>query len=90
MRSETFTMPELMLLVGTRVVLGVGIGLLLAGRLDRRVRVGAGCALATVGVLTTLPFALSVMAHRAETETEAKPDGPARVSSGPRTAADAP
>jgi hypothetical protein len=81
-------MPEVILLAGTRVALGVGIGLLLAGRLERRVRVGAGCALATVGALTTIPFVLGVMVRDAE--VEAKHDGAARVSSETRAGAEAP
>jgi hypothetical protein len=88
MRSKTLTTPELILLVGTRVALGVGIGLLVAGHLGRRTRVRAGRALATFGALTTIPLAFSVMTHDAE--AKAQRDGPARVHSGPRTAAAAP
>jgi hypothetical protein len=51
-----------MLLVGTRVALGVGIGLLAARRLDDRTRRGAGAALLAVGALTTLPIVLNVRA----------------------------
>lgn len=61
MRTKTFSMPELIMLVGTRVALGVGIGLLVAGRLGSGVRRGAGRALVTVGALTTIPFALSIL-----------------------------
>jgi hypothetical protein len=55
-----------MLLVGTRVALGVGIGLLIATRLDARVRRGAGVALLAVGALTTVPIAMNLRAgaHR--------------------------
>ncbi len=61
MRTRTFTIPQLMLLIGTRVAFGVGIGLLAAGRLDRRYRRGAGRALVTVGALTTIPLVLDMM-----------------------------
>jgi hypothetical protein len=88
MRTKTLSMPELILLAGTRVALGVGIGLLLAGRLERHARVGAGCALVAVGALTTIPLALSVMSRSAE--TEAKRAGPARVSSETRAGAEVP
>jgi hypothetical protein len=79
MKSMTCSMPDLMLLVGTRVALGVGIGLLMAGRLDRSARIAAGCALATVGVLTTIPLALSIVGQR-ET-AELKPGGRGRAGS---------
>jgi hypothetical protein len=52
----------MMLLAGTRVALGVGIGLLAARRLDDRVRKGAGVALLIVGALTTVPIVLNAVA----------------------------
>jgi hypothetical protein len=60
-RSITLSMPELGLLAATRFMLGVGIGLLLASRLERDVRTGAGRALAAAGVLTTIPLALAIL-----------------------------
>jgi hypothetical protein len=77
MIQKTLSMPELVLIAGTRVALGVGIGLLVAGRLDRGVRLGAGCALATVGALTTIPLVLGVIG-RGE-RTNARHDGRARA-----------
>ena len=62
MRHVVLRLPDLMLLVGTRVALGVGIGLLAARRFDDRTRRGAGAALLAVGVLTTLPIVLNVRA----------------------------
>lgn len=59
-RKVTLPLPELGLIAMTRGVLGVGIGLLLAGALDRRAARSVGIALAAVGVLTTLPLALRV------------------------------
>jgi hypothetical protein len=70
MKSKTFSITELMLLVGTRVALGMGIGLLLSGRLDKGVRLGAGRALAAVGVLTTIPFVLDVAVRGLTAEAE--------------------
>ncbi len=67
MRWTTLSMPDLILLVGTRVALGVGVGLLLAGRLDRSARIAAGCALSTVGVLTTIPLLLGIVGEREPT-----------------------
>ena len=66
MRKATLRLTDLMLLVGTRVALGVGIGLLASTRLDARARKGAGVALLAVGVLTTLPLVLNVRASTRE------------------------
>lgn len=66
MRKATVRATDLMLLVGTRAALGVGIGLLLSMRLDERVRKGAGLALLAVGVLTTVPLLLNVRASSRE------------------------
>jgi len=57
-------MAEIILIAGTRVVLGVGIGLLLAGRLNKDQRKAAGLALALVGGLTTIPLALGVVGKK--------------------------
>jgi len=50
-----------MLIAGTRVALGVGIGLLLSEKLARDIRRGAGYALLGVGALTTIPLAIHVL-----------------------------
>ena len=51
MQERTLTLPEIMLIAGTRAALGVGIGLLLSGKLDRDTRRGAGWALLAVGAV---------------------------------------
>jgi hypothetical protein len=66
MRQTTLRIPDLMLLVGTRVALGVGIGLLVGSRLDARARKGAGVALLMVGALTTVPILLNLRASSEE------------------------
>lgn len=65
MRERSFTIPELLLIVGTRAALGVGIGLLAAGRMSDERRRGAGWALVAVGVLTTIPLAWNVLSKPA-------------------------
>jgi hypothetical protein len=57
-----FTTPEIMLIAGTRVALGVGLGLLISDRLNEDQRKGAGWALLAVGVLTTFPLVRGVLA----------------------------
>ncbi len=66
MRTATVRAPDVMLLVGTRMALGIGIGLLVASRLDERVRKGAGVALLAVGALTTVPILLNMRASSRE------------------------
>lgn len=55
-------MPEIVLLAGTRVALGVGIGLLISDRLNKDQRKAAGWALLAVGVMTTIPIVRGVLA----------------------------
>lgn len=64
MLKTELTLPELGLLVGTRGMLGLGIGLLVAHRLSRDRRQGAGWALAAVGALSTIPLAWMVYRGR--------------------------
>ena len=55
------TLPEILLIAGTRVALGAGIGFLLANRLDEKVRRGAGWALLAFGAVSTIPLAANVI-----------------------------
>ena len=57
-------LPELALLVGTRGLLGAGLGLLLADRLDVAQRRAVGWTLVGIGVLTTVPLARMVFNRR--------------------------
>jgi hypothetical protein len=61
MFERKFTLAEIMLLAGTRVALGVGLGLLLSTRLDDDQRKAAGWALVFVGAITTIPLAMDVL-----------------------------
>jgi hypothetical protein len=61
MKERTITIPEIMLIAGTRVALGAGIGLLLSERLKGDQRRGAGWALLAVGVLSTIPIVANVL-----------------------------
>jgi hypothetical protein len=63
MKDKVVTMPELGLIAGTRVALGVGLGLLIADRLDTEQRRAAGWALFIVGALTTVPLVVEVMSR---------------------------
>ena len=60
--EKAFTIPEIMLIAGTRIALGVGIGLLLSDRLNKDQRSAVGRALLTVGVMTTIPILKNLLA----------------------------
>jgi hypothetical protein len=61
MKERGMTVPEIMLLGGTRVALGAGIGLLIAGKLKDDQRKSAGLALTIVGALTTIPIVIGII-----------------------------
>ena len=61
MKERTLTLPEIGLIAGTRVALGVGIGLLISDRLNKDQRKAAGWVLLGVGVLTTVPILAGIL-----------------------------
>ena len=61
MIERKLSIAEIILLAGTRVALGAGIGLLLSSRLNNDQSKAAGWALALVGGLTTIPLAMDVL-----------------------------
>jgi hypothetical protein len=52
--------PEMILWTGTRVALGVGIGMLVSRGLSNDARKSTGIALTAVGAFTTIPLAISI------------------------------
>ena len=68
LKERGLTVPEIMLIAGTRVALGVGIGLLLSDRLNKDQRKAAGWALLGVGVATTIPLVIRVLGKPPVTE----------------------
>jgi hypothetical protein len=61
MRTRELTVPDIMLIAGTRMALGAGVGFLLAGRLSEGSRRGAGVALVAVGALSSIPLVMNVL-----------------------------
>ncbi len=61
LKERKVTIPELMLIGGTRVALGLGIGLLIKDKLNKDQRQAAGLALLIVGAVTTIPLAIEVL-----------------------------
>jgi hypothetical protein len=54
--------PELAFIIATRAILGAGIALLLADRLNAGQRKAVGSTLALVGLVTTIPAAWAIWA----------------------------
>ena len=71
MKMVTLNVPSLAFVVGTRALLGAGVGLLVAGRLAAARRRTLGRTFITLGALTTLP---AVWAVRRGSRTPAVPD----------------
>jgi hypothetical protein len=70
MRERSLTIPEIAIIAGTRVAFGVGLGLLIADKLSRDTRKGAGCALLLVGGLSTVPIVLGILGKPATATPE--------------------
>jgi len=64
MKVRSLTVPEIGLIAITRVVLGIGIGLILADRVNADQRKSVGCALLVVGALSTIPIAANVLGKK--------------------------
>ena len=64
MKEKNLTIPEIGQIAITRVFLGVGIGLLLADKLNADQRKSVGCALLAVGALSTIPIAANVFGRK--------------------------
>jgi hypothetical protein len=63
--------PLLGFVVATRAALGVGIGLLVAGRIPDERRRAIGIALIAVGAATTIPALIGVLGSRTNRAIEA-------------------
>jgi hypothetical protein len=64
MKKAALTLPEIMLIAGTRVMLGVGGALLLADKLREDKRKTIGWTLFLIGAISTIPLVLDVFSKR--------------------------
>jgi hypothetical protein len=63
MKKAALTLPEIILIAGTRVIGGVGIGLLLADIIKEDQRKKIGWRLFLVGAVSTIPLAWDVFSE---------------------------
>ena len=68
MMAAELRLPELGMVVGTRGILGAGIGLLLADKLSDQQRKGIGWTLVAIGALTTILLAMIVFSRRRQVQ----------------------
>jgi len=61
MKTRELTLPEIILIGGTRAALGAGLALLLSDRLSREGRRAVGLTLFLVGAISTIPIAANVL-----------------------------
>jgi hypothetical protein len=65
MKTFDLSLPELAFIAATRGIAGLGIGLLLSDRFHAaETRKAVGWTLLTIGALTTIPIAFTVIARR--------------------------
>jgi hypothetical protein len=64
MRTTLLTLPEIALIAATRGMLGAGIGLLVAPKINEDQRKAAGWTLLLVGAVTTIPLMADVLGKR--------------------------
>ena len=60
LRKTTVSLPELGLIAGTRAILGIGIGFLLAGCLNADQRKAVGWTMFSIGAISTIPLAFEI------------------------------
>jgi EamA domain-containing membrane protein RarD len=64
MRERQLSIADIFLIGGTRVALGIGIGLLISERFNQDQRKAAGWSLLAMGAVTTIPLAINVVGSK--------------------------
>ena len=64
MMKAEMTLPEIALIGGTRGILGAGLALLLADRLNNDQRKAVGWTMFLIGAVSTIPLVLNVLSKR--------------------------
>ncbi len=74
MRAVDLTLPEIAIIAGSRAVLGVGIGILLADHLPQPDRKTLGWSLLLVGAIITVPIFFEVRGKLQTSIQAARPE----------------
>lgn len=61
MREVPLTLAEIGMINGTRFIIGTGVGLLLADRMDHKTHKAVGLSLLLAGILFSIPVGLSFL-----------------------------
>jgi hypothetical protein len=67
MDKLSITLPELAVIVGTRVAIGIGVGLLISNKFTPSKRRAIGLPLFLAGALSTIPIAVHLFSKKKET-----------------------
>ncbi len=78
MKETTIGLPRLGLIAMTRIVMGMGLGLLLSEKVAHRSRRTLGLALLGIGACSTMPLVLGVMRKSREVQPNGQSRFPAR------------
>ena len=68
MKPANYTTPEIAFISATRVALGSGMALLVAERLNKDQRKGAGWVLLGIGIVSSVPILVSFLRKRTLTD----------------------
>jgi hypothetical protein len=74
--------PEIGLIAGTRAIAGVGLGMLLADKLNDDQRRAVGWSLLLVGALTTIPIAIQLFGSKSPSERSNRLADPEHAGAG--------
>jgi len=66
MRKTQLALPTIGLIAGTRVMLGIGLGILLSEKFNKGQRHAVGWTLFLVGAGATIPLAMQILSQREE------------------------
>lgn len=70
MKNVVLSMPMLGFVVGTRIALAAGLGLLISNKIPEARRRAIGLTLVSIGAVTTIPAAMAVFRRRRERTVE--------------------
>jgi hypothetical protein len=80
MKKRMIGMPEIGLIAATRMMAGLGLGLLVSDRFKKEHRKEIGWTLLAVGVLSTIPLAADVLLrHQAIEDGDLEKEGEAEL-----------